>query len=56
MSHFEFRSHRKVASPLVLNTEPPVLHLTAGPCASNFYVACEAQGGQDTHFACVKLQ
>ena len=43
MSHFEFGSHRKVASPLVFNTGTFVLHLTAGPFTSNFYVACEAQ-------------
>ena len=43
MSHFEFKSHRQVASPLVFNTGPFVLHLTAGPFTSNFYVACEAQ-------------
>ena len=43
MSHFEFKSHRKVASPLVFNTGPFVLHLTAGPFTSNFYVACNVQ-------------
>ena len=43
MSHFEFKSHRKVASPLVFNTGPFVLHLTAGPFTSNFYVACEVK-------------
>ena len=43
MSHFEFRSHRKVVSPLVFNTGPFVLHLTAGPFTSNFYVACNVQ-------------
>ena len=43
MSNFEFRSHRKVASPLVFNTGPFVLHLTVGPCASSFYVTCKVQ-------------
>ena len=52
MSHFEFKSHRKVASPLVFNTGPFVLHLTAGPFTSNFYVACEAKG-QTRHMFCL---
>ena len=52
MSHFEFSGHRKVASPLVFNTEPFVLHLTAGPCTSNLHVACDVQR-QTRHTSCL---
>ena len=52
MFHFEFKSHRQVASLLVFNTGPFVLHLTAGPFTSNFYVACEAKG-QTRHMFCL---